>query len=44
MIRLFRFTVVARARWSYPEDRQLGDSITENTRKLDAIRGPNRAR
>ena len=30
---------VARVRWEYPEDRQLGDSITENTRKLDAVCG-----
>ncbi len=29
--------VVARARWEYPEDRQLGDSAVENTSKLDAV-------
>jgi hypothetical protein len=30
---------VASARWSYPEDRQLGDSISANTAKLDAVCG-----
>jgi hypothetical protein len=30
---------IARAEWSYPEERQLGDSISENTKKLDAVCG-----
>lgn len=31
--------LVASARWSYPEDRQLGDNINENTRRIDAVCG-----
>ncbi len=30
---------VARVTWSYPEDRQLGDSITDTTARLDAVCG-----
>ncbi len=32
--------VVASARWSYPEDRQLGDDVWENTRRVEAVTRP----
>lgn len=35
---------VARGRWQYPEDRQLGDSLDENTRKLNNVVGINSPR
>jgi hypothetical protein len=35
---------VASVRWTYPEDRQLGDSLTDNTQKLNKVCGVREAR
>lgn len=35
----FSKVVVASAMWELPEDRRLGDNVTENTRKIEAVCG-----